>query len=568
MTRGWPSCAPRSSPTAAGSAKPAPCSRRPATRTPSLDLWLNLIALAERRGKGEDVPALLDAAEKKLGDRVEFRLARARNLATRGGPDVARKLQALGGSLDKFSPVERGTLMRGLAELLARNGDFADALALWVGHSDRHPRDLKGELFAFDLALASGDVPAQDRALKQMGALEGEDNSLSLYCRARQTIAKARRGNAAALTAELQEARKNLESAGLRRKTWEKVPLALAEIDELQGKTDAAIGHAVEAIKLGERDPGVIRRTLRLLADNKRFDQANSLLEQLQEQSSIAGDVQRLASELQYQNRDYESALKIAEKAVESGSTDYRDHLWLSQMRWIVGRRAEAEAPMRRAVELAGDDLTPVVNLVQLLVASGKRAEAERAIAEAEKKTSAKDSLPILERCYEAINRTDRAIALYQQALKDTPDDASLQRAFISFQIRVGRSKEAEPYLKELIKLESRSPADADWARRVLALLLASSIDKERSQTPSSSWAWGAQKSETMRRWLPSRSTACAPRPGSSPCSRPRGRARRRSGSSRKSCDANQAPRKSVSFWPGSSRSRGTGPRRTPRCAG
>ena len=82
------------------------------------------------------------------------------------------------------------------------------------------------------------------------------------------------------------------------RKTWEKVPLALAEIDEMQGNTDAAIGHLVEAVKLGERDPSVIRRTLRLLADNKRFEQANSLLEQLQDQSPISGEVQRLASEI------------------------------------------------------------------------------------------------------------------------------------------------------------------------------------------------------------------------------------------------------------------------------
>ena len=58
----------------------------------------------------------------------------------------------------------------------------------------------------------------------------------------------------------------------------------------------------------------------------------------------------------------------------------------------MAGRRAEAEAAMQKAVELAGDDLTPLVSLVQLLVASGKKAEAERAITEAEKKASAKDS--------------------------------------------------------------------------------------------------------------------------------------------------------------------------------
>ncbi len=446
------------------------------------EYWSALIVLAERRGKGEELPALLDAAEKTLGDRVDLRLARARNLASRGGPDVAEKLKALGGSLEKFSKDERGVLLRGLAESLARSGDPASALALWADHAGQHPRDLKVQLFAFDLALSSANVPAQDRALKQIKEIEGKDDSLWLYCQARRTIAKATRGDPAALKAELDEARKKLELVARRRTTWAKLPLSLAEIDQLQGNTDAAVGHSIEAIKLGERDPGVIRRTLRLLADKKQFEQVNSLLEQLQDQPAISGDMQRFASEMQYQNRDYESALKTAEKTVESGSVDYRDHLWLGQMRWIAGRRAEAEAPMKRAVELAGNDLSPVVPLVQYLVAMGKKAEADRAIAEAEKQTSAKDFRTILARCYEAINQTDRATALYRQALEETPDDASVQRAFIAFQIRVGRSKEAEPYLDKLVKLENQSPDDAEWARRVLAMLLAPAIDKERAQ--------------------------------------------------------------------------------------
>ena len=208
------------------------------------------------------------------------------------------------------------------------------------------------------------------------------------------------------------KARRKLEIVARQRKSWEKVPLALAEIDEMQGNTDATIEHLVEAVKLGERDPSVVRRTIRLLADNKRFEEASSLLEQLQGSSPISGEVQRLASEIHYQNGDYESALNSAEKAVESGSTDYRDHLWLSQMPWLAGRRAEAEAAMQKAVELAGDDLTPLVSQVQLLVASGKKAEAERAIAEAEKKASAKDQRTILARCYETINRGDRARAV------------------------------------------------------------------------------------------------------------------------------------------------------------
>ena len=446
--------------------------------------WLALIAMAERRGKGEELPTLLDAAEKRLGDRVELRLARARYLAARGGPDVTQKLQALAGSLDKFSPVERGRLLSGLAELIARSGDSVKALALWADYADQHPKDLNVQLLAFDLALHSGNVPAQNRALSQIRE-NATARTIPSWSTARLGRPSRRRSGATPRRRRRSWTRPEAEQLDLvarQRKGWEKVPLALADIDEMQGKTDATIGHLVEAITLGERDPNVIRRTLRLLAENKRFEQASSLLEQLQGSSPLSGELPRLASEIHYQNRDYESALNAAEKAVESGAADYRDYLWLSQMRWLAGRRAEAEAAMQKAVELAGDDLTPLVSQVQLLVASGKKAEAERVITEAEKKASAKDHRTILARCYEAIKRGDRASALYQQALEETPDDAGILRAFIAFQIRAGRSGEAEPNLEKLRKLPGRSADDEEWAERVLAMLLAPTIDKERAQ--------------------------------------------------------------------------------------
>ena len=225
-------------------------------------------------------------------------------------------------------------MLRGLAELLGRSGESANALALLADHADAHPRDLRDQLLAFDLALHSGNVPVQDRALKRIVDIEGNDALFGLYCQARQAIVNARRGgDAKSKTKLLAEARQNLNDVAKRRKNWEKVSLALAEIDEMQGDKDATIKHLVEAVKLGERDPIVIRRTFRLLAENKQGDQANDLLERVQGSSLTSGEVQRLASELYYQNHDLESALNSAEKAVEPGSTDYRDHLWLSQMR-------------------------------------------------------------------------------------------------------------------------------------------------------------------------------------------------------------------------------------------
>lgn len=442
------------------------------------ELVAGLVALAERRGTPEAIPPLLDEAERRMGDRADLRLLRARYLSVHGGPDAAGLVNDLGRDLDRFSPDDRRRLLRGLAEEISQSGDDPRALALWSQAVDERPEDLNGQILAFDLALRAGDEAAQGRALARIEAIEGDGGTLGRYSRARQIIAKARGER----STELRPARALLAEVATRRPTWARVPLAEGEIDELQGNINAAIAHYLRAIDLGERDVRVTRHVLQLLSDQGRHEEANLVLSRLQDRSINSAEIRRLASEVSFRNHDYTRALELAEKAVAAGSSDYRDHVWLGQMRWLLGRRAEAEPPLRRAIELAGDDPSPTIALVHYLIASGKPAEADRAVAEAAGRDSAPKEPMALARCYEAIGRMEEAGALYQRAAEADPGDIATLRGLAAFLVRQGRSREAEPHLERLIGLKSRSPEDADWARRLLAMVLTTDADPGRAR--------------------------------------------------------------------------------------
>jgi tetratricopeptide (TPR) repeat protein len=447
-----------------------------------IELWSALILLAERVGKPDEARALLDAADKQLGDRVELRLFRARQLAERGGPDAAERLAELGHGLDSFPPEDQRRLLRGLAELGSRMGAHAAALSLWSGYAETRPRDLDAQLLAFDLAQGAGDVPAQDRALSRLRELEGPDGALWRFGQARQILAQARHDQNQGGTpnpTELTRARRLLTEAGRQRPSWPRVPVALAELEDLQGHTDAAIAEYLRAIEMGEQDLGVIRRALRMLAENGRHDEAHLVLARL---SSRAGELRRTASELFLRNQDPAHALDLAEKAVAAGSSDFRDYLWLSQIRWAAGRRAEAEEPLRRAVALAGSNPAPTVALVQYLAASGQTPRAEQAVAEAEARFPPRDYPQALALCYEALGREDQARALYQGALKAAPDDPAILRPYATFLVRRDRSREAEPLLEKLAGAPGSAPQDAAWARNLLAVLLAGDADEQRTR--------------------------------------------------------------------------------------
>jgi len=460
-------------------------------RPDQVELWIAIAELADRRETPEAALSILMEAEQKLGDRVELRLARANHWAQRGGADAPKALAELERNLASFSARDQERLLRGLTEAHLRIGGTAVANRLIGQLVRQRPFDLSLRLSEFDLALQVGDGAAMESSLEGIRAIESQVESPDQKAGPFWRCAKARfliwsatrKGRGSIRKEELDEARLHLAEAGRRQPSWSLVPLAEAQIDDLVGNQDGAIKGYLRSIELGMRDLQVIRRAVQLLFDRRRYDQADELIRKLQEQGLPSGDpqLQMLAAEVSLKANDRARALDLARKAIPAASNDYRDRLWLGQILWAAGEPAKAEPELRRAVELAGGAPDALIMLVQYLARTGRKEQARKAIELARSRLSGDQAPLALARCFAQVGDVDQARAQFQAALAAHPDDVAALRGAASFALATGAVRDAEAYLRKIIDLKSNAPDDADWARRLLATVLASSGDRRQS---------------------------------------------------------------------------------------
>jgi tetratricopeptide (TPR) repeat protein len=443
-------------------------------RPDQVAFWEALALLALREGKPEAAAKVLDEARQPLGDRLELRLAWAAYWASRGGPEAATGLAELEKDRERFGDPEQKRLLGGLAVAHLRIGDPSGAERLWAQLAERQPNDLRTRLLLFDLAIQTGREAALPELVRDIRRVEGDEGALWRYAEARRLILLATRGDRPALD----EARRRAAEVAERRPSWSRVPLLQAVLAEQDGNLDKALDHYLQATKQGERRPEVLRRLLELLTERRRYAEADQVLRDLRAQVSLAGALARLGAEVALGTNDPEQALELARQAVPPGSTDYRDHLWLGQALVVLGKRADAEAALRRAVQLGPTAPEAWVALVQLLAGSGQRAEAETAVGEARKALTGEQAPLALAACYEALAQWDEADEQYRAAVTARPDDVVVLRSAASYYLRRRQPQKAVPPLRKLAAPETRAPAGvAAWARRSLALALGTEGD-------------------------------------------------------------------------------------------
>jgi tetratricopeptide (TPR) repeat protein len=459
------------------------CEKRPK----QIELWTALAdlatlderqaALAERQGKTDEVIRILNDAEKQNGDQVDLRLFWARWRTDH--PDIKDpSWSKLSGGLDKFKPEDQVRLLQGLAAAQYRLGDLTEARRLWTVLAKQpgchHDLDLR--LVLFQLALKAKDELAMDQLKEQMDSIEGKTGPVSRLCQATRLIQEAKdEKDEPSKKKSLEKAQSLLEAAAAQRPTWPALPLARAEIEELQGNPDwptKAIYHYRRAVELGERNPRVLHRLVDLLVDQRRTEEADQEIKKLQQQGPLSENMQRLAVAVSLQNRDSTRATSLAQTICES-STDYRDYLWLGQVLFEAGRSADDVAKQfRRAVELAPQVPETWLAWVKYLVGQKKQPEAEKAIEKARHQLPEKDRSLALAQCYEVIGRLGQAEAEYQHAQKEQPDNASVLKTVATFYLRINRDLDAEIILRQMVKGKGSSE-DSSWARHQLALVLA-----------------------------------------------------------------------------------------------
>ena len=312
--------------------------------------WVSLALLNRRLDDREGASRLLDEAQERLGDHVELALARL--LIAMADPEDTRRRQqvdALEAEREQFDQADRRTLGIALANAYNRLGQDAETDRIWDRLARENPDDLEIRLARLDRALRSGDKPAIESALAEVRRIEGQGGDMGAFGEARWLILKARKGNTKAVT----QARALLERLAQRRPDWPPLVLARAEADDLAGYRDQAMDGYLKAFNLGLRNTEICRRAAELLTSARRFDEADRLIRALEEQVPLTGDLRRLAGGLALQQHDEGRALETARKAVEEGSKDSKDHLWLARVLWAVDRKNEVEPVLRQAMALA-----------------------------------------------------------------------------------------------------------------------------------------------------------------------------------------------------------------------
>jgi tetratricopeptide (TPR) repeat protein len=457
--------------------------------------WVALATLEERDGKPGAVLPVLDEAQRRLGDRVELRLVRARYWAKRGGEGGRRELAKLAENRGGFDPAEQDRLLRGLADSFTLAGDTAGARRLWGELARLHPEDLGIKAMLFDLALQAEDGPAMSQAVDDIRNVEEGrasarkgDGTLWRYGRVCYLIwqnSKRKANNQAPDEAQVREAQAKLTAITQLRPAWSRLAVSAAQIDLLRGNRPGAIRNYERAVnELGNRSPEAIRQLVLLLYEYHRYAETELVLRKLPEEQPLSPDLVRVAAELSFQNHDYDQAVALAEKAVSEPSKDYRDCIWLGViLSRKPERQADAERALRQAIALAGDIPDTWVALVRYLVSRGEKDRAVAEIRQAEAKLSRDQARLALAPCYEAIGSMGRAQELYEAAVAARPDDPAARRRLASYYLRKGRSQDAEPQLQKLIDLTAKSsPDEARQARRTLALILIARGGAERSR--------------------------------------------------------------------------------------
>jgi predicted Zn-dependent protease len=471
-----------------------------------IDFWTALADVESRQGKTEEALKTLAAAEDKLGDKINLRRAKLQIYTSMGlrqlimrqpAAQAIKSIAALERGLDHFNAQEQVSFLIALALSNRQLDSVKDARRLWKEVATRATREidkLEAQLQIFNLAMQANDDADMNNALAAAKQCEGEGGPFTELAEARYKTWQAKIEESKERRKKLlEEAREGLNNLEEQKRGWMPVSLNLAEIDELEGRTENAISNYQRAVDLGNHQVDVIERVVKLLFQKQRYADAEMALQKLPEQVPLSASLQQLESKVSLQNHEYTRALEQARKAVQTDPNSFQANMWLGEISWIVSQKEDlapesrreaeslAEPALRRAVELAPDNPGPWVVLVEHLARIGKMKAAEEAVAGAEKKIAKDKSRLALAQCYAAINHLDRARQLHQIALKERPDDVSTLKAAAEFYIGSKDLGKAQECLQKIAGLGGQDPASAAWSVRILAGIAAAGQDYKKS---------------------------------------------------------------------------------------
>jgi predicted Zn-dependent protease len=446
----------------------AEASRRPG----DVRVWAGLADRVARLAGVSAALGILDEAQAAAGDGADVRLARA-DLSARD-PARLRPLAPLADSIGTWTDAEQTRLLLGLVEVYDRLGDEGAVLRTYRQAADRRPNDLAlWEVFGERALRNPADPAAADLVRDAFAAarrLDPDGKSVAFLNAWRVAHAKETAGAAGAEDA--------LTAAFTTTPERADVCLALAAVKRLRGDTAAATALIERATRLA---PGIFPPTQHRLADlARRGDDAG-----------LRAAVQRLAADPRWAGETLKRAIagaaqlapdhaaKLVAAAAPAVEREPGGLGWLGEQYAAAGRTSDAVDALTKAVDnpaATGDDW------LRLALFAGRRGDRVAAIASLER---AQSKLPpgLAAAVLVSYAETGLAPAGWTPEFA-TPESRTLYlRAALSVKLSRFQRPEAVAMLETAVKDATLPPADAAWAKRNLAMLLAAGGDaKERAR--------------------------------------------------------------------------------------
>ena len=444
-----------------------------------IDLWITQIFLAQLGENYETVIELLDEAEGIFGDIPQIRLQRCRYFASRYETEAVEQLVALSIANDTWTERERLQFSTGIASLFLIIKDYDKALQFGTLASESDPKNLSYRLLLLEIVLRGKRIEAMGEVLDGIKRITGE-GAVWNYAQAILLVLRHEDLHAAKEKNDdhdfLDEALGFLKKGRIISPNWERIPLLTAEIQEIKKSYATAISHYVEAIFLGERRSVVVSHVLFLMFEERRFEEAEKLINFLRSnQTSYADEMARAEVDVSLQLGRKENALRIAERLVRN-SEQAKDPYWFGRVFLALEKPDEAVRQFRRAIQVDPTLPLPWVGLVQAHSNAGAIAQAEIALEESKLAIAADQLFLAVGKGYEILGKIDLARKNYEFGVEQSPSDVSRVRELADFLIRSSLNNDAEQILRGM--LQSATGSDKEtighraWAQRKLAGIL------------------------------------------------------------------------------------------------
>lgn len=444
-------------------------------------LWVTIADIQAQKDLPAAIATLKEAAD-RLGTPVYVQVALVGKVLRLEREQALAELQQVNKTVESYTPEEQRQLAQSLSEAFYILKEVDAAKDVLNRVAERLPNDPTLRLIMFELARDARDPQGMTDALAGIERVVGRDHNYWQYCEAARlsTLFFLKKAS----DSDLEEARKLVEKVIETRPTWTAILRLSAEIDDLAGRSDDAIKKYEQALNLGESSIGMIRRLVELLYKAGRYNEASQALSRLPAELQFSDEFGKLTAELQMKVGQADLASKQASNIIDEDSTEFRDHLWQGQLFARAGRRDEAEASYRRAVDHGPEEPACWVALVSQLVHNGKRDEAQAKLADMQAALDASQLPTALAQCHEVFGDFEKASAAYDEAVAVHAEDTTILRSAIEFYLRSQQPAKAQVILDKLVALapqkkEANELEQIRWGRRTLGALAAASNSYE-----------------------------------------------------------------------------------------